>query len=357
MEIIRKNGKPHMVGKNFELPLIMNVAKQVSQIIGVGNEEINSKFRQVSNYIINEENFQRPEYSYKSVIGLYEILVTGSQYLDEIDYEVLSHIQPEHLFGFVKYCPIRAKDMLELYVMNDITPLMWAHKSKDPDEFKCFQFYEEDFWSIAEPIFKDIKIHFGGFNMARRYQDPNFVTYYRPGNIFVDSFSRNPHQLPEEDFISSSESFFRTVEMTPVSEVLGRYDFEKDTITTFENDMLIENQNKPFTLFEDKNLATIYTFASYQRFKYHHYKKSSYEFMPENEMPIDWYPSESLMYEGEKPVRFTVEKGRLYDHDLKSHIPIDHAANILNLFEDQLRDLNKSYAKLEGQMELFEDNE
>ena len=305
MKIETVNNIPVLIGNNINIPLIIDTSSYVSIITSRTSKEEFGKFRSIIEFMLNGNNFQSSSFSRDVTRSIWDWITSNSHYIDnEMDYEIISHCRPENIFGYVKWSVSLQTDTIDLFIMNDYTPKLLAFDNKEfYREAVNFGFYEEHFWSLVEPNFNEIKVLFGGYNIRRR-NTHSMGKMYSKGRIYKNPIQINPETFSDRSKVSALDAMYNSVEIEPVKEFMGMLNKTNNTIITYEDGMLVSSPNVPLVLFENKNLAMIYAYADYNRYKLESVDIQD-RFMKDSDIPLDW--SIYVDAEPEKPKEIQLE--------------------------------------------------
>jgi hypothetical protein len=354
------NGIPHFDDGTRSWPLIFDTSEITDIIcraaIDSGDKECMDQMQAMSEYILNLDSHEEIQFKKVAVGMVYKWFTDHIDYLqDHIHYEIVSEMRPANIFGVVKYNTKTELSTVRVYVMNDFSTRMYAHKltGEERTKVRLFRFFEEDFWNIIEPDFLYIYATFGGWNVSRKNFN-KYRTVYRVGKVLVEPYNRNPQMLPDKTWLSRRDLNYMHVTTTPIEEVLAEYDIHTKLENIVENGIKSSELIPLFDLVESYNLATIITYAHFQKFKYIHREQLEYVYEEDSNLPIEWYIKED-------GVRFQKFRGKIWDNKLESQISADHAIDLLNMFEqkesDQVEQLTERVSELESQIEDMEFNQ
>lgn len=344
---------PVFIDGDIRWPLVHNIGAIVQQIqvgsVQAGDDEAMKGMQQFTNFALNIENHESGDFQLKMTTFIYRWLKDNIDYLsNQYDYEVVSEMTEDNIFGIIYHDPTSEADTMDVYIMNDFTPKMYAHRhsSDISKQLQEFCFYEEHFWSLIEPIFNTFYYWFGAGNVSRKIRG-EFRRLYRPGLILIEGMNRNPGRMPKADYISSTALAFNYVHIkTGVKEIFGRTEGKDEII--IEDGIRSDGKIDLFETFESHNLAAVYTYASFQKLKVVHRDSGNFKFQHEHEMPLDWYTKED-------DLRFQLFKGEIWDNDLGSPIDNNRIVDILNDFhykeKEEIIDSEDTIAKLTADLE------
>ena len=348
-------GRPYLNDGIRNWPLIVDTSQITDMIcngaVAANDEECMATLQNMSDYLLTQDNHEDSKFDKMAVGLIHKWFTDNLHYIeDHVLYEIVSEMRPSNIFGVVKYNPRSGMDTVKIFIMNDNSTRMYAHKmpAETKDNVKMFRFFEEDFWALVKEDFNHQYSIFGGWNVSRkRYGE--FRKIYHVGDVRVEHLNRNPSRIPEKDWLGRNDVNMSRVTLDPIEEVLANYDVRDrtETIIDSEGNHIIQ----PIQLFrytEDYNLATVISYAFFQKFKIMMKDEDGCTFVSDGELPIEWYIKED-------GVRFQRFRGDVWDNKIGAQINGEHVVDLLNMFDEKenvhVEQLNERISELETEVE------
>jgi hypothetical protein len=214
-------------------------------------------------------------------------------FLDNIDQEFFNNLNKDHFFGFIENKSNSSN--LHLWVVKDdickIASQYYSKKSKVYKELQNFECDEQIFFSLLEPYIFSVESIFGAKRVGRK-QSHNKI--YKVGDISIKE-----NISIERDDEDSDIDFMPVKKITPIVEFpkidelkLIKYDKQTKIETYIDVDGDLVTDHVEFLQnFENKNLAILYGFYKYKKFKKYIESNGNPErlqFKSDNELPVFW---------------------------------------------------------------------